>query len=368
MHPKMGSPRSTPRFRRFNRMSAAVLFVSLFIVIGSLTEDRNTTDSFLSATRSVKANNARANLLNGNFNFSVNSGNPNQINSNDNWSAVPSVEGYFGQNLTATHGVDPQTVLGTEFPANNLPSSANTQVSANKGNPNAFNAGGLAEFDSGPYLAIGLQGNVQANPYLVFFMNSLGRGAITISYDLIDIDGGSNDAISPVALQYRIGVTGNFINVPAGYVADVTDGPTIAGRISSRTVQLPNSTSNKAHVQIRLITTNAANAGGGSSPDEWIGVNSVAISSLAPSSAQVEISGRAVTSKGIGISRAIVTMTDPFGRTFTAMTNSFGYYNFREVNAGSTVVIEARAKGYTFDTQVVTAFDSISELDLVATE
>ncbi len=143
MHPKMGSPRSTPRFRRFNRMSAAVLFVSLFIVIGSLTEDRNTTDSFLSATRSVKANNARANLLNGNFNFSVNSGNPNQINSNDNWSAVPSVEGYFGQNLTATHGVDPQTVLGTEFPANNLPSSANTQVSANKGNPNAFNASGV---------------------------------------------------------------------------------------------------------------------------------------------------------------------------------------------------------------------------------
>src|SRR5688500_3711423 len=67
------------------------------------------------------------------------------ISSDGSWSGVPSVEGYFGQNLAATHGADPQTVLTTEFARHTLPNSP-TNVSANKGNPSAFNAGGIAEF------------------------------------------------------------------------------------------------------------------------------------------------------------------------------------------------------------------------------
>lgn len=360
MNPKYRALRSTLQFRRFFRLAAAMVIIAFLTVSSAFFDVKKGSD--LPLARSAGATNAYASLSSGSFNFSINAGNLDQIDTNDDWSGVASVEGYFGRNLTGPAGVDPQTVLGTEFAGNSLPGASDTQVNANRSNPSAYNAGGVAEFDTGDYFAMGLQGNVQANPYIVFYMNSLGRGPITMTYDIIDIDEGSNNSLSPVALQYRIGTTGTFTNVPAGYVADATDGPTIGGRVTSLSVQLPNNTANKLNVQIRLITTN------GPGPDEWIGVNNVVFSSLAPSSASVEISGRAVTPKGTGISRAIVTLTDSFGRTFTTMTNSFGYYHFREISAGSTIILEARAKGYTFDAQVVTAFDSISDFHLIATE
>lgn len=104
----------------------------------------------------VSANNTYFNFTGGSLNFNITPANTNMISSNDDWTNVPSVEGYFGRNLTATHGINPQTVLGTEFAANALPSAGNTQINANKGNPNAFNAGGVTEFDTGTYLAFGL--------------------------------------------------------------------------------------------------------------------------------------------------------------------------------------------------------------------
>ena len=62
-------------------------------------------------------------------------------------------------------------------------------------------------------------------PNLVVSINTTGRANISISYNLRDIDGTADNAIQPVALQYRIGNAGNFINVPAGFVADATTGP-----------------------------------------------------------------------------------------------------------------------------------------------
>ena len=206
----------------------------------------------------ASANNTYATLASGNFSFSLNAGNANLIASNDDWSNIPSVEGYFGQGLTATHGVNPQTVTGTEFPGQALPNNPR-QVNANKGNPSAYNAGGITEFDSGTYLAIGFQGNVQANPYLVFYLNSTGRSSVTFNYDVIDIDGGSNNAVSPLALQYRIGNSGAFTNLPDGYVADATQGPNISGLTTSKSVVLPPAAWNQPQLQVRLITTNAAN-------------------------------------------------------------------------------------------------------------
>ena len=143
-----------------------------------------------------------------------------------------------------------------------------TNVSANKGNPSAFNAGGIAEFDSGSYISIGLQGNVQANPYVVFYVNSVGRTGISISYEITDIDAGSNNSVSRVALQYRVGSTGPFTNLPAGYVADATQGPNISGLVTTRNVALPPDSFNQPVLQLRLITTNAASTDGSSTPDE----------------------------------------------------------------------------------------------------
>ena len=306
-----------------------------------------------------------ANLGSANLSFAVNSGNPNQISSNDNWSGVASVEGYFGQNLTATHGVDPQTVLGTEFASNALPSAGNTQVNANKGNPSAYNAGGVTEFDSGTYLAIGFQGNVQANPYLVFYLNTTGRSNVTIAYEVTDIDGGSNNAVSPLALQYRVGETGLFTNLPAGFIADVTQGPNLAGQTFTKSVTLPAAASNQPKVQVRLITTNAANTSGGSTPDEWIGINNVVISSLAPSAAQADLGGKVMTQDGRGIPRAVVSLFDEYGIQRSAVTNSFGYYRFTGLTAGNSYVVSVSAKQYLFDTQVVTLYDSMAGVNFV---
>ena len=303
-------------------------------------------------------------LASGNLTFSISAANADVINSNDDWSGFASVEGYFGQNLTGTHGVDPQTVVGTEFPVNALP-GASRQINANKGNPSAYNAGGLAEFDRGDYLAIGFQGNVQANPYLVFYVNSIGVSNITITYRVTDIDAGSNNAVSPVALQYRVGSTGPFTNLPAGYIADATDGPNIGGRVTNKTVTLPAAAGNQPQVQIRIITTNAAGPGGGSTPDEWIGVNNIVVGSNAPTSAPVEVAGRVLAANGRSVARAIVRATDEMGQTRSSITNTFGYYRINGLTAGRSYVMDVKSRTYLFDPLFITANESLSGVDFV---
>ncbi len=322
----------------------------------------------LDLLRSARAGNTYANLSQGAFSYTLSAATANQISSNNNWSSVPSMEGYAGTGLTATHGVNPQTVLTTEFANNALPVTNSTQVNANKGNPNAFNAGGVTEFDSGTYIALGLQGNVQANPYIVFYLNTTGMASTTISYDIIDIDGGSNNAVSPVALQYRVGETGPFTNLPDGFVADATDGPNQAGRVSSRIVALPFAALNQPQVQVRLITTNAADTTGGSTPDEWIGVNNVVVTALVPSAAGVTIGGRVTTPDGQPVYGARIMMSDIEGNIRTAMTNSFGFYQFEDVVAGETYVFSGSAKRYSLVTKytLYTAEEDFSDLDFVA--
>ena len=352
-----------PKRRLFSLSLTLLLFLAFSTSMFDVPEVRQ---YGLRISETAHANSVYHSLQTGNFSFSINPSTVNLITSNDNWTGVPSVEGYFGQNLTATHGIDPQTVLGTEFASNHLPSSP-TNVAANKGNPSAFNAGGVAEFDRGTYLAIGLQGNVNANPYIVFYMNTLNRGSITINYQVQDIDAGSNDSVSPIALQYRVGETGLFTNLPAGYIADVTTGGT-ATPPQSKTVVLPSAADNKPQVQIRLITTNAANASGGSTPDEWIGVNNVTVTGLAPSAASVSVRGRVVTPDGYGIRGATVRAWDSTGNIRTAQTSSFGYFNFTDVEVGGTYIFEVSSKRYAFVNPIITRTvnDAIYDLEFVA--
>ena len=360
---------ATRRSRLTILIAAALLTFSLLPGPDVPTRTESSNRGFgLSLLHPVRAGNTYANLSQGAFSYTLSAATANQISSNNNWSSVPSVEGYAGTGLTPTHGVDPQTVLTTEFANNALPVTASTQVNANKGNPNAFNAGGVTEFDSGNYIALGLQGNVQANPYIVFYLNTTGMSSTTISYNIIDIDGGSNNAVSPVALQYRVGETGPFTNLPNGFVADATDGPNQAGRISSRIVALPFAALNQPQVQIRLITTNAADTTGGSTPDEWIGVNNIVVTALVPSAAGVTIGGRVTTPDGQPVYGARITMFDIEGNIRTAMTNSFGYYRFEDVAAGETYVFSGSAKRYSLVTKysLYTAEEDFSDLDFVA--
>ncbi len=185
------------------------------------------------------------------------------ISASDDWSGVAGIVGYRGDNLTAATGTDPQSILagGTEV----------ADVNANQTAPNTFNTGGVAEFHlADPVVALTGSGTADA-PFMLLHLNSVGMQNILVSYTLRDLDGSADNAAQQVALQYRIGNSGNFTNVPAGYVADATDAGT-ATRTTSVSVTLPAAADNQPELQVRIITSNAAGN------DEWVGIDDIAIS------------------------------------------------------------------------------------------
>ena len=87
-----------------------------------------------------------------------------------------------------------------------------------------------------------------------------------MSYNLRDVDGSADNAVQPVALQYRVGTLGPFTNLPAGFVADAT-GPASATLVTPVSVTLPAAAAGQPVVQIRIITTDAVGS------DEWVGID-----------------------------------------------------------------------------------------------
>jgi hypothetical protein len=197
------------------------------------------------------------------------------ISTTDNWNDVPSIEGFRGDNLTANTAVNPQTVIAGD-------DSGVLDVNVNQTNPNTFATGGVTEFALPSAIGatgvntVALTGSGTADaPYIRFYVNNAGQtGPVAISYDLIDIDGSADDAIQQVALQYRIGSSGDFVDVPAGYIADAST--TGIGTTNSLDVTLPSDTIGASEVQIRIITTNAAGN------DEWIAVDNIRVYTTAP--------------------------------------------------------------------------------------
>lgn len=212
---------------------------------------------------SVSANNETASLP-----FTQDWSSIGLIVTNDDWSLVPAIIGYRGDNLTAVNGVDPQTVLTGDDVAPVV------DVIANATNPNTNTTGGVAEFESLANPTIALQGSATADaPYIKIFLNTTNMNNVRISYDLRDIDGSTDNAIQPVALQYRLGSGGNFTNLPAGFVADATTGPSLATLVTNVNVALPAAVNNQLWVELRIMTVNAVGN------DEWVGIDNISITS-----------------------------------------------------------------------------------------
>lgn len=184
------------------------------------------------------------------------------ITANDDWSSIQSIRGYLGADGTSTTGIDPQTVL---MPLNDI------DVVANQTNPNTLTAGGVIEFHlTDPVVALSGSGTADA-PCIVIFVNTTSCSNIKIKYDLRDIDGSADNAVQAIALQYRIGETVNFTNIPSGFVADASTGPSLAELVTHVDALLPSDCNNQSQVQIRIITTNA----GGN--DEYIGIDNIVV-------------------------------------------------------------------------------------------
>src|SRR5262245_14074009 len=196
--------------------------------------------------------------------FSQNWSNIGLITTDNDWSGVPGIIGYRGDDLTTATGTNPQTIVadGSGTPVN---------VEANETNPNVFATGGVAEFHiTDPTIALNGSGTADA-PHIVITLNTTGQMNVNVAYNLRDLDGSADNAIMPVALQYRVGTTGNYTDVPAGFVADATTGPNLATLVTPVSATLPAAANNQPVVQLRIITANAVGN------DEWVGVDDINI-------------------------------------------------------------------------------------------
>ncbi|MBI5567951.1 MAG: DUF11 domain-containing protein [Chloroflexi bacterium] len=191
------------------------------------------------------------------------------ISVNDNWSGVSGIIGYLGDYTTSSPtGVDPQTLISDTV-------GSSIDVIANQSTPNTNTAGGVGEFDGIADPVVALQGSGTADaPHIVLYINTTGLENITVSYNVRDIDGAVDNAVQPVALHYRVGSTGNFTNLPGGYIADATTGPSLATLVTPVTVTLPANADNQPQVQLRIMTTNAAGS------DEWVGIDTIAVTGI----------------------------------------------------------------------------------------
>ncbi len=278
--------------------------------------------------------------------------NTSLITADNNWSAVPSIQGFRGDNLTTGIGVDPRTILadGSGTPINVLANRTNTNLTT----------GGVGEFHlANPVVA--LQGSVTADaPHLVMYLDATSVSGVMVSFTLRDIDGSANNAVQQVAVQYRVG-GGAWANVPGGYVADATAGPGLAGLETPVSVVLPADADDQSNVQVRILTTNAAGF------DEWVGVDDIVVTAAR----EARISGtvwndwnrdgiRGMMPTDTGIEGVEVSLYDHQG-TFLrqTVTNASGYYEFANLTSGGYQVRVALLFDYLYSQFDVGTDDSI---------
>ena len=213
---------------------------------------------------------AHADLVPQGIPFSQNWSNTGQITTLNDWSGVPGIIGYRGDDLSTTIGIDPQTVIvdGSSTPVQVNPNS-NDQTGTPTTPTTAVN-GGIYEFDNLANPVVAMQGSATADiPHIVISLNTSGTTALHISYNLRDLDD-SDTATQPFALQYRIGNTGNYTNIPAAFVSDASadGGSTLVTPVS---VNLPAAIENQPLVQLRILTTNVVGS------DAMVGIDDISV-------------------------------------------------------------------------------------------
>src|SRR5437762_3447170 len=109
------------------------------------------------------------------------------------------------------------------------------------------------------------------NPDLI----TAGKTNLRVSYRVRDLDASADNATQQVALHYRVGDSGNFTNLPGGYVPDATEQGS-ATKETFVSVLLPSAIENQPLVQLRIMTTNA----GGN--DELVGIDDIRVEETTP--------------------------------------------------------------------------------------
>jgi hypothetical protein len=332
----------------FTKHSAAWAALALgFAIVGAF---------IVTGSQKVKADNAYCSVTPTTA-FLQNWSNVGLITVDDNWNGVPCINGYRGDDATAGEGVNPETVLADY--------SGVLDVNANRNDPNTFATGGVTEYDGIANPVVALKGSTTADfPNLIVRINSTGclnPAKLTVTYNVRDLDSSANDSVQVAALHYRVGSSGDFTNLHAGFVADATD-PGIAQRVSTVGASLPDDAKGVPQLQLRIMTANAAGT------DEAIGIDDIRVGCAVPTAANVSISGRVTTSEGYGLRNVIVTVTaGNLAQPRTAITSAFGNYTIDGLEAGGTYIVSVRSKRYVFETpdRVITLLDSVGGVDFV---
>jgi M6 family metalloprotease-like protein len=92
----------------------------------------------------------------------------------------------------------------------------------------------------------------------------------------------------------------------------------------------------------------------------------VTITKLAPTAANVNISGQITDFDGRAVRGAIVSMVDGSGSVRYAQSNTFGYYRFIGVPAGVVYTLNVNHKRYSFNSQIVSVNDELVDLNFSA--
>ena len=89
-------------------------------------------------------------------------------------------------------------------------------------------------------------------------------------------------------------------------------------------------------------------------------------SAFAPTAAAVSISGRVLTASGGGLVNALVTLTDINGNARTILTKKFGTFRFDDVAVGEIYIITVTSRRYTFQPQVISVTENLTNIDFTA--
>ncbi|MEO8141132.1 MAG: Calx-beta domain-containing protein, partial [Sphingomicrobium sp.] len=281
--------------------------------------------------------------------FSLGSGNflqgfdPSLITAANDWSGVPSITGYLGDiSAGTTAGINPTTLTTPALGA------VNVTPNTTSGNPSG---GGVHEVTIAGDTMIALNGSGTADaPSLVVYLDSTGRDVVTIDFDVRDIDAVDN-AIQPIAVQYRTSPTGDWINVPNGYFADVTG----AGATQSTHVSLilPSGASNQSTLEVRILTTNAVGN------DEAVGIDNIAVTSapVGASPGSLAINDVSLTEGNAGTTAFTFTVTRSGGSAgevtaaYALQTGTADASDFASI-AGGTVIFADGETSRTITVQV----------------
>jgi len=277
----------------------------------------------------------------------------------DDWTQVIGIEAFTGAGLSPTAGADARTILA-DNPAGTM------RVVPNQTDPVNSTADGIAEFQiANPTVALRGSDRDQA-PNLVIHVNTTAGCAgkyVSVKYDVRDIDGSANNAVSQVNTQYRIGGSGPYTNVTFGYLADATTGPGQASAVSPRTVTLPFAATGQPKVDIRIMTTNALGT------DEWVGIDNIRIDCVHLTAANAVVSGQVRDQNGRGLAKVRVSVFNPSTSTnSTAITNAFGFYQIENLEVGSVYIVNIASKQYTFvnTTQALMLMQDTDGVDFVS--